>query len=136
MDFDDLPGPIDLHAENRWEVIDELVGHLVATRKIRAEHRDAVVASVRARESAMSTGLGFGIGIPHATSDLVHEVVGVVGRSRRGIQYDSLDGVPVNLVILFVVPRVQPEKQLHTLANIAKMLRRDDFRDGLRRRFL
>lgn len=120
MDFDDLSGPIDLHAENRWEVIDELVGHLLATRKIRANHRDGVVASVRERKSAMSTGIGFGIGIPHATSDSLHEVVGVVGRSRRGIQYDVLDGVAVNLVILFVGPRDQPEKHRHTLAHIAK----------------
>jgi mannitol/fructose-specific phosphotransferase system IIA component (Ntr-type) len=136
MDFDDFSGPIDLHAENRWEAIDELAGHLVAAHKVPAEHRGAIIASVRLRESAMSTGIGSGIGLPHATTDLLQEVVGVVGRSRRGIQFDAPDGQPVNLVILFLIPLGQPEKHVHTLANIAKMLHQDDFRHGLRRRFL
>jgi len=53
------PIVIDLHAENRWEAIDELINHLVANHKIKTEHRDAIAVSVRKRESAMSTGIGF-----------------------------------------------------------------------------
>ena len=67
----------ELKATNRWEAIDELIGNLVATGKIQAADRDAVTAAVKKRETSMSTGIGFGIGIPHASTDLIFEVVGV-----------------------------------------------------------
>ena len=70
----------------------------------------------------MSTGIGYGIGIPHASTDLIQEVTSVFGRSRSGIQFDALDNQPVSLVMLFLVPQGQFQKHLHTLANIAKML--------------
>jgi mannitol/fructose-specific phosphotransferase system IIA component (Ntr-type) len=121
----------DLRAANRWEAIDELIDNLVATGKIRPEHRDAIAAVVKKRESSMSTGIGFGIGIPHASTDLIYEVVGALGRSTKGVNFDSLDNQPVNLVMLFLVPQGQFQKHLHTLANIAKLLHRADFRQAL-----
>jgi mannitol/fructose-specific phosphotransferase system IIA component (Ntr-type) len=96
MDLNDFLGPkpivIDLRAENRWQANDELIDQLVLHHKIKAEHRDAIAESVRKRESSMSTGIGMGIGIPHGSTDLVGEVVGAIGRSRKGIQFDALDG--------------------------------------------
>ena len=87
MDLNDFLGPnpivIDLQAENRWQAIDELIDQLVVHHKIKAEHRDAIAESVRKRETSMSTSIGFGIGIPHAATDFVSEVVGAVGRSRE-----------------------------------------------------
>ncbi len=78
--------------ENRWEAIDELINQLVATHRIKAEHRAAISESVRKRESSMSTGIGSGIGLPHASSDLINKVVGAIGRSRKGIEFDAPDG--------------------------------------------
>jgi len=49
-------------------------------------------------------------------------VVGAIGRSRKGVQFDALDGKPVKLVMLFLVPQGQFQKHLHTLANLAKLL--------------
>lgn len=123
-----LPG---LKAVNRWEAIDELIANLVTTGKIKPEHKDAVTAVVKKRETSMSTGIGFGIGIPHASTDLITEVVGALGRSKPGIQFDALDNQPVNLVMLFLVPQGQFQKHLHTLANIAKLLHKADFRSAL-----
>ena len=121
----------DLHATNRWEAIDELIGNLVATGKIQAGDRDAVTAAVKKRETSMSTGIGFGIGIPHASTDLIQEVVGSLGRQMKGIDFDALDNQPVNLVMLFLVPQGQFQKHLHTLANIAKLLHIKEFRQEL-----
>ena len=121
----------DLQATNRWEAIDELINNLVATGKIVPEHHDAIAAVVKKRESSMSTGIGFGIGIPHASTDLISEVVGALGRSRKGVSFDALDNQPVNLVMLFLVPQGQFQKHLHTLANIAKLLHRKEFRQAL-----
>jgi mannitol/fructose-specific phosphotransferase system IIA component (Ntr-type) len=128
MDLEDFLGPkpvvLDLQAENRWQAIDELINHLVATHKIKSEHRDEIAAIVKKRESSMSTGIGFGLGLPHAKTDLVGEVVSVVGRSQKGIQFDALDGQPVKLVLLFLIPPDQFQKYLPVLANIARHLHR------------
>jgi mannitol/fructose-specific phosphotransferase system IIA component (Ntr-type) len=121
----------DLRATNRWEAIDELIENLVTTGKISPQHREAITAVVKKRETSMSTGIGFGIGIPHASTDLISEVVGALGRSRTGVNFDALDNQPVKLVMLFLVPQGQFQKHLHTLANIAKLLHRADFRQAL-----
>jgi mannitol/fructose-specific phosphotransferase system IIA component (Ntr-type) len=121
----------DLRAANRWDAIDELIDNLVATAKIKAGDRDAVAAVVKKRESSMSTGIGFGIGIPHASTDLISEVVGALGRSNKGVNFDALDNQPVHLVMLFLVPQGQFQKHLHTLANIAKLLHKAEFRQAL-----
>jgi mannitol/fructose-specific phosphotransferase system IIA component (Ntr-type) len=121
----------DLQAPTRWEAIDELISNLVATGKVKPEHRDAIAAVVKKREASMSTGIGFGIGIPHASTDVIAEVVGALGRSKKGVNFDSLDNQPVHLVMLFLVPQGQFQKHLHTLANIAKLLHKADFRLAL-----
>src|SRR5947209_18717153 len=79
----------------------------------------------------MSTDIWFGIGIPHALTDLIYEIVGALGRYKKGINFDSLDNQPVNLVMLFLVAQGQFQKHLHTLANIAKLLHRAEFRQAL-----
>ena len=121
----------DLQATNRWEAIDELIGSLVTTGKIQPGDREAVTNAVKKRETSMSTGIGFGIGIPHASTDLIYEVVGALGRSKTGVNFDSLDNQPVKLVMLFLVPQGQFQKHLHTLANIAKLLHKAEFREAL-----
>lgn len=121
----------ELKAGNRWEAIEELVDLLIATNKIQAKDREAIIAAVKKRENAMSTGIGFGIGIPHASTDLLHEVVGAMGRSTKGVDFDALDNHPVHLVMLFLVPQGQFQKHLHTLANIAKLLHKREFRQAL-----
>lgn len=140
MEFEEFFGPevdvVDLRAADRWQAIEELVDHLAATRKIASEHRDSIARSIKRRESSMSTGIGYGIGIPHASTEFVSKVVVVVGRSREGIQFNALDGKPVYLVLLFLVPAGEFQKHINTLANIAKLLHRQDTRDGLWGRFM
>ena len=135
MDLGDILGPEqivpELKATNRWEAIDELIQQLISSGKIKSEHREAVTAVIKKRETSMSTGIGFGIGIPHASTDLIYEVVGAFGRSKSGVNFDALDNQPVTLVLLFLVPQGQFQKHLHTLAKIAKLLHRKEFRAAL-----
>ena len=79
----------------------------------------------------MSTGIGFGIGIPHASSDRIEEVVASFGRSLQGIEFDALDNAPVKSVFLFIVPKDQFQTHLRTLASIAKFLGDRSVREGL-----
>ena len=121
----------ELKATTRWEAIDELIGTLVEAGRIDPGHREAVVSVVKKREQSMSTGIGFGIGIPHASTELITEVIAAFGRSRAGVNFDALDNQPVHLVTLFLVPQGQFQKHLHTLAGIAKVLRKEDFLTAL-----
>jgi mannitol/fructose-specific phosphotransferase system IIA component (Ntr-type) len=120
-----------LRGTNRWEAIDELVGNLVATGKIKAENRDGIIGAVRKRETSMSTGIGHGVGIPHASTDLVTEITGAFGRSPTGVDFDSQDGQPVNLVTLLLVPQKQFQQHLHTVSGIAKLFSSATFRQAL-----
>ena len=121
----------ELEATNRWEAIDELVDTLVVNGAIAKSDRDAVIDVVRTRENSMSTGIGYGIGIPHASTELIENVIGALGRSKNGINFEALDNQPVSLVVLFLVPQGQFQKHLHTLANIARQLHNSEFRTAL-----
>ena len=120
-----------MQASERWSAIVELVELLVAREKVRPEDRDMVLAALRQREETMSTGIGFGIAIPHASSDRVSEVVAAFGRSMSGIEFDSLDNAPVKFIVLFVVPKDQFQTHLRTLAAIAKFLNDRTVRERL-----
>ena len=121
----------ELKATDRWEAIEELIELLVNNGHVKSEHSEAILSVVKKRENSMSTGIGFGIGIPHASTDLVDEVTGAFGRSKNGVNFDALDNQPVTLVMLFLVPQGQFQKHLHTLAKIAKVLHKKEFRKML-----
>lgn len=121
----------EMRATERWSAIVELVDLLVAQEMIKSPDRDTVLAALRQREETMSTGIGFGIAIPHASSDRVDKVVAAFGRSSTGIEFDSLDNAPVKFIVLFVVPKDQFQTHLRTLAAIAKFLNDRTVRDRL-----
>src|SRR5438552_15402591 len=95
----------EMKATERWDAIVELMDLLVARGQIKPEDRDGILASLKQREETMSTGIGFGIAIPHCSSDRLGKVVEAFGRSRTGIELDALDNVPVKIVVLFIVPK-------------------------------
>ena len=120
-----------MQASERWSAIVELVELLVLRGKVRPEDQESVLGALRQREETMSTGIGFGIAIPHASSDRVGEVVAAFGRSSTGIEFDSLDNAPVKFIVLFVVPKDQFQTHLRTLAAIAKFLNDRTVRERL-----
>jgi len=121
----------ELQATERWSAIVELTDLLVSLGKIKGGDRDAVLAALKAREETMSTGIGLGIAIPHASSECVGQVVAAFGRSSKGIEFDSLDNMPVQFVVLFVSPKDQAQTHLRTLAAIAKFLNDRTVREKL-----
>src|SRR5436189_6410405 len=121
----------EMKATERWPAIVELIDLLVSLGKIKAEDRDNVLGSLKQREETMSTGIGFGIAIPHCSSDRIENVVAAFGRSTRGIEFDALDNAPVKFVVLFIVPKNQFQTHLRTLASIAKFLNDRSVRESL-----
>lgn len=118
-------------SRTRWPAIDELVHHLEAQGLLTAANHDELLGSLRAREEFTSSGIGSGIAIPHAFADDVEQTVAVLGRSRAGIEFDSLDHAPVHLVILFIVPRHHYAAYLSTLSAIARVIQNEALRREL-----
>ena len=101
---------------DKWTLIQDLVDLIVDTGK--ATDREALLAAVVEREQQGSTGLGQGIAIPHARAEGVDGVVGALGVSTSGIDFDSADGKPCHLVFLIVAPPNESTRYLKTLSAI------------------
>lgn len=121
----------EMKATERWPAIVELIDLLVQLGRIKPDDRENILASLKQREETMSTGIGFGIAIPHCSSDRIENVVAAFGRSTAGIEFDALDNAPVKFVVLFIVPKNQFQTHLRTLASIAKFLNDRTTRDKL-----
>lgn len=116
---------VDLEAEDKEEVFEELVDHFCQATGNTA--RADILEAVRLRESKMSTGIKKGIGIPHGKTDAVDRVHGILGISRQGIDYDALDGEPVFLVFMMLAPKSDSEKHLRMLKRVAELLDNPQF---------
>ena len=107
--------------------IRELVGNLVNAGQINADDAESIVAAIMKREELGSTGIGRGIAVPHTKHPCVDKLVGTVGVSQEGVEFQSLDGEPVQLFFLLVSPPDRPGDHLRALENISRQLRDDMF---------
>jgi PTS system fructose-specific IIC component/PTS system nitrogen regulatory IIA component len=116
---------VDLEAEDKDEAFEELVDHFCQAEKSNA--REEILEALREREAKMSTGIHKGIAIPHGKTNAVESVRGVLGISRKGVDYDSLDGEPVYLLFMIVAPQKDSEKHLRILKRLAELLENPQF---------
>jgi PTS system fructose-specific IIC component/PTS system nitrogen regulatory IIA component len=116
---------IDLEAEDKEEAFEELVDHFCQVEKINA--REEILDALRDRETKMSTGIHKGIAVPHGKTNAVDEVYGVLGISRKGIDYDALDGEPVYILFMVLAPPADSEKHLRILKRMAELLESPHF---------
>ncbi len=118
-------------AADRWAVIDALVESLVRTGRIRSEDHDAVRKAVRDREVSKSTGIGYGIAMPHASVTAVQDVVAIVAHLNPPVDFQALDDQPVRLCVLLLTPHGQFQRHLQTLAAFARFLSDKEWRAKL-----
>ena len=91
---------------------------------------EALAREVTEREALGNTGIGRGIGFPHAKSSQVEEISVLLARPARPIEYGALDGLPVNLVILIIAPDSGDNNQyLHAMARISRLLGKSEVRE-------
>lgn len=117
----------DLQATTKEGVIQELVQSLLDAGQIDAEQRDDIVAAIMKREELGSTGIGRGVAVPHTKHPSVQKLVGTVGVSESGVDFDSLDGERVQLFFLLISPPERPGDHLRALENISRQLRDETF---------
>ena len=123
---------VGLEAEDKWDAITQLIDLVVEAKEVEPEHRPKIIEVVFDRERSMSTGMERGIAIPHANSDLIEEVVGAIGISKKGIDFESLDKLPAQLIVLLVIPKDKFQRHVRTLAGIARLFNHDQMANALR----
>ena len=119
----------DLQARTKAEALDVLVDAMTKTHKML--NKSDILQVLLEREKLGSTGIGDGIAIPHGKSAALAQIVSGFGLSKRGIDFDSLDGKPAHLFFLLVAPEDSAGTHLKMLARISRMLKNLDFRKRL-----
>ena len=119
---------VPLAARDKRGIIAELAERLVERSGGRL---DEVLRAIDERESVLSTGVGFGVAIPHARSSAVRELAIVGGVAAEPVPYDSIDGEPVRLFFLIVGPESSAGLHVKILSRIARLVRRDGVRRSL-----
>jgi len=122
----------DLEANQRDEVIRELVGVLIASGAAPDWAADELVDRLLARERKGSTGFGRGVAVPHVKHTSVTKMAAAIGLSTGGVEFEALDKQPVYSVFLLLSPEDQPEEHLQAMESIFKNLSKDTFRRFLR----
>jgi len=122
----------DIKSIKKEEVIRELLDALINAGEIEKRYRNKLMDALMARESLGSTAIGQGIAIPHAKSECVDKLVAAFGLSKKGVDFDSLDGEPAYIFFLLVAPQDSAGPHLKALARISRLLKDKYFRDNLR----
>ena len=117
----------ELESKDKEAVIRELVASLVTAGEIMEDSADSIIKAIMKREELGSTGIGRGIAVPHTKHPSVEKLVGTVGVSTDGVDFNSLDGESVHLFFLLVSPPDRPGDHLRALENISRQLRDDMF---------
>ncbi len=119
----------DLQSKSKQDAINELINlfekdpRVIDIEKV----RDAVLE----REKIMSTGVGKGFAIPHGKTNAVNDILAAFGKANKPIEYDALDGQPVNLIFLLVGKDNLVSNHIKLLSRISRMMNKDEFREKL-----
>ncbi|UOE74716.1 PTS sugar transporter subunit IIA [Parageobacillus thermoglucosidasius] len=121
---------LDLEASNQLEVIEHLASLLEKQERI--ESKSAFIQGVLDREEEFTTGFGNGIAIPHCKNPTVKKASIVIGRTIKGIDWNSLDGLEVSFVIMLAIPPSEGgTTHLQILSTLSSKLIDPDFRSRL-----
>lgn len=123
---------VNIKAMDKDGVIKELVDLLMTGENIDKKYRNKLIELLKNREALGSTAIGQGVGIPHAKSDCVKSLVAAFGVSKKGVDFDSLDGEPVYIFFLLLAPQDSAGPHLKALARISRLLKDKYFREGLK----
>jgi PTS system nitrogen regulatory IIA component len=120
----------EIEAVSKQEVLREFARLLKAMNRV--DDEDKLLAALCERESLGSTGIGDGVAIPHGKMPMGSEMIVAFGRSRKGVDFQSMDSKPVFLFFLLVTPEDKPGEHLKALARISRILKNPVLRESLR----
>lgn len=116
---------VDLESDDKEELFEELVE--LYARDNSSVSRSAILGALRYREQKLSTGIKTGYALPHAKTDQVKTVQGIIGISRKGIDYDALDGKPVHVVFMLLSANDDFSFHLRVLKRLSLLIEDPEF---------
>ena len=119
-----------LRARTKREALVELVDLLESAHGFRSQGE--ILDRVTRREAMMTTGIGNGVAIPHGKARSVDRMAAAVAVAPQGLDFESEDGQPVFLLVLFVSPENDTTLHVRMLANLSRLLKEESVRKGLR----
>ena len=122
---------VGLHIASQKQLFQELAGLIIEANGLDIEARDVVAAAVE-RERLGSTGVGNGVALPHARIEGIDRVMAGFARLAEPLDFDSVDGRPVDLVTFLLAPADAASAHLRALARVSRLLRREEQRAKLR----
>ncbi len=120
---------LDLKGTTKEQVLSELVEMLVGRGIVRESA--PLLKTLLEREGLGSTGIGFGIAIPHGRGQELAQPAVLLGRTREEVDFDSIDGQPTRIFFLLVAPENGSSDHLHLLAKIARLMKDGETRSLL-----
>lgn len=120
---------LDLQSEDKDELFEEMI-QAAALANPQLDYKEAL-ASVKDRESKMTTGIMHSVGVPHGNSRSIKGCVGAIGISRKGIDYNSLDGAPVKFVFMLICGEGEDQLHLEVLKSLAVILQDGEFLENI-----
>jgi PTS system nitrogen regulatory IIA component len=121
---------VDLKAMDKKFAIIELVDTLEKTKKIK--NAEKVINIILEREKLGSTGIGQGVAIPHGKTDVIDKQIGILGISRKGIEFNSLDGELVYIIFLLIGPLEMVGQHLKALSRISRLFKNKFLRQAIK----
>lgn len=121
----------ELRAQIKDQTIKELVD-LASSSKL-VKEADQLLKDILEREKLVTTGVGYGVAFPHAKSKAVRGIIIVFGRSKQGIDFDSMDKKPVHLFFLIAAPEDAIGAHLNVMARLSFLMKSEKNRDKLMR---
>jgi len=118
---------VPIQATDKMGVITELIDLL--TKSGALQNRDAALEAVMKRENERTTGIGYGLAIPHGKSEGCERLVMAAGKPAQPVDFQSLDGRPVTFVVLLISPPDQTGPHIQALAKISRLMNIEEFRD-------
>ncbi|GAB4222223.1 MAG: PTS sugar transporter subunit IIA [Spirochaetales bacterium] len=120
---------IELKSEHKYDAIRELIREAKVFQEL--PDRDAFERAVIEREQLQSTGLGHGVAFAHGRIDGIESIKVALGISRKGIEFDSVDGKPVHLLFVFATDPGMHIDYLSCLASMARMVKKEGFQEEI-----
>lgn len=133
MNIVELLDPVSVEAEIKSATKDDVLEEMadVLLRSAQELNRNEVIAVLKERERLGSTGIGEGVAIPHGKLKDIDQLILSFGRSKAGVDFDSMDGKPAHLFFLLLAPEDSISIHLKTLARISKLLKDQNVREQL-----
>lgn len=129
VDFTDEKFFKRLKSRNKYKAIEELA--MVFRDTDVCSDMEDLVSALKEREEIMSTGIGFGLAIPHAKIKAVREIAFAIGISKKGIDFNSIDEKPVHLIVLVAAGEKQHTQYLKLLSKVMAILKDQEIKDRI-----